>query len=819
MMWSRYGAAAEIRNRSRVVENVYTAARMMWFRWFALGCAVSFATACGGAQPLGAVTSPVPQVGPAGLHVMVLPRPTPDVVRLSLWIDAGTRDATPPQLATVSAWAAARAGGTDVNVRVLPDGTEFWVECGNSDIESAIVQLARAIATRDVDAATLTALHGRLTSERSRQELDGRHVAARAALVAAVGDDFANELLPFGTAANDADVTGSRITRFLSDHFGPNRALLVAVGDTHADSLDRAIATDLAAVSRAQATRAARTIPPPSTTTAALVGRATVGWVAAAIVGKDHSSAAAALAGVTGQWSGRQVDARWLPMRGGTVGLLLAQTDDPLHEIRSAIDAIARNPADQSSALEAVAEDLASVSERVGVRFCAGEAAEAPDDATIGIGFGVALADGTRSGPEDEGRAQQRVESTERELQTTIDRAMRAPTFRGTVGATAANVVLDNGARIAVQQRASSTVAIAIRFLGGASEEHSTSHGRTAVLSLLSAQACEGLGGGALITRLNAIGATLTPVLDPDSFGLHITAPAAHWRTSLELVTHCALRPLLHRRVLRDAQARMLSTLSGDSGHANAALVAERLAATHPGTIAPWGGGGSALLDLDAVVRAHAQSAVGARVALAIVGDVPVDLAVAEASRRLASMPAGVLPLTTTLDTSPANVGALPNDGEVPRAVLLYRIAAQGVDERAARGFVALLAEELALTASITLKWVDAGAWSHGAWAAVGLEMPIETLDDLQATVGRARQKLASAAGRAHADHLMQHAVREAARTLSDPVHDADARARGLLEGEPSGSTSEPGAAAFEKFLATEPHYLVSRGRPAQATP
>lgn len=785
----------------------------MWNRWLAL----CFVVACGGVPPPVAEPLPSARVEPTGLRVMMLPRPTPNVVRLSLWIDAGSRDATPPQLATMSAWVAARTGGADVHVRVLPDGTEFWIECASSEIEDAVTQLARTLATRATDADTLTALRQRLLTERAGHELNGRHVAEANALIAALGAEVANHLLPLGSTGDDADVTDERVAHFLADHFGPNRALLVAVGDARADVLDRAIGTHFAGLAAGRTIRENRSLALNTAATRARVERATESWAATAIVGDDQNAVSVALKSVAQPWATQSADARWLPVRGGTIGLLVTPSDDPIGAVHEAILALSESHVDPTTAPPRVHEDLAAVSERAGVSFCVQPNSAAQTESITRIGYGVALKDEVRAGPEVEARAQQRVETAQQEIFATIERTSRPPAFRGSVGTDAAQVVLNNGARIAVRRRASHNVGIAIRFLGGASEEHRTSHGRTAVLALLSAQACEGLGSGALITRLHLLGATLTPTLDPDSFGLRLTAPAVHWQASLDLLTRCALRPLLNRRVLRDAQARMLATLGEDGAHGHAAVVAERLAATHPGTIAPWGGTSSVLLDLDAVGRAHAQAAVGARVAITVVGDVPVDAVVTAAARRLSSLLPGALPLTPELDHEPPNVGALSGEAESPSAVLMFHLKEPVADELVARGFAALLAEELSRTPSIKVRWLDAGAWSQGAWAAIGIELPVETLEQLNMIVDHARNTLASPAGRARTEALMQHAVRQASRNLAEPVHEADLRARRMVEGESLGSRPDHIARAFEQFLRSEPHYLVSRGRPRVA--
>ena len=56
-----------------------------------------------------------------GTRVVSLARQTRGVVRLALYIDAGSRDASPPQAATIAAWLAAQRGGPLLEALVYPD--------------------------------------------------------------------------------------------------------------------------------------------------------------------------------------------------------------------------------------------------------------------------------------------------------------------------------------------------------------------------------------------------------------------------------------------------------------------------------------------------------------------------------------------------------------------------------------------------------------------------------------------------------------------------------------------------------------------------
>src|SRR5262245_4588615 len=103
-----------------------------------LSCvAVALFFGCGGSQP--ATHNPAPGLGLVrhagdGPSVAVWPRATGKLTRLALWIDAGSRDAQPPQVATLAGWLAAEAAGPDVHALVEPEGTELALWCPKDDL-------------------------------------------------------------------------------------------------------------------------------------------------------------------------------------------------------------------------------------------------------------------------------------------------------------------------------------------------------------------------------------------------------------------------------------------------------------------------------------------------------------------------------------------------------------------------------------------------------------------------------------------------------------------------------------------------------------
>src|SRR5262245_37757859 len=79
--------------------------------------ALTVTAGCGGSQPAPhnpALGLDLVRHAGDGPSVAVLPRATGNLVRLSLWLDAGSRDAQPPQVATLAGWLAAEAAGPDV---------------------------------------------------------------------------------------------------------------------------------------------------------------------------------------------------------------------------------------------------------------------------------------------------------------------------------------------------------------------------------------------------------------------------------------------------------------------------------------------------------------------------------------------------------------------------------------------------------------------------------------------------------------------------------------------------------------------------------
>src|SRR5262249_37059181 len=154
-----------------------------------------------------------------------------------------------------SAWLAADVAGNGVRAHVEPEGTELAVWCPKAQLARCLDWLSRALAARTPSAAQIDAVRARLIAARRRADgADAGRLGDRLALQALYGDASAG-LFPLGDAHDDGAANAARVRAFLADHYGPNRALLVAVGEVDERSLLSLAARGFAAAPRARAAR------------------------------------------------------------------------------------------------------------------------------------------------------------------------------------------------------------------------------------------------------------------------------------------------------------------------------------------------------------------------------------------------------------------------------------------------------------------------------------------------------------------------------------------------------------------------------------
>ncbi len=176
------------------------------------------------ARPIETSTTSVAPERVRDLDVLLLERPSGGLVRASLWLDFGTRNAEPPAAATLAAMAVERPG---VSARATHDRIELSTSGTTEDLPQMLASLVRAISDRDLpDHAEL------------RAALDDRRRGAyadpiRRADLLALRGTFGAAADPFEGQPTAAQ-TGAVMARF-----GTSHALLVVAGSMPEDVRDQ----------------------------------------------------------------------------------------------------------------------------------------------------------------------------------------------------------------------------------------------------------------------------------------------------------------------------------------------------------------------------------------------------------------------------------------------------------------------------------------------------------------------------------------------------------------------------------------------------
>lgn len=768
------------------------------------------ASACGGAPA--AVTVPGGSgevrgtVTDSGARVVVLRRQTSGLVHLALFIDAGARDAAPPQVATIAAWLAAEHGGELVRAHVAPDGTELSVTCDTSELEACVGRLARALALRSASPDALGRARARLSDARRRALTSEARAAERIALEALLGEDTARGLDPLGRAEDDDAASTEAVAAFLAAHYGAARTMLVAAGDVDAEAVIAA-SDAFASIPEARASRDARVVAIGTGGVRAEIGDAR--FVALAAHADDLAHAHAIAERTASRWRpGGGVAAHAFELRGGAIALVVGRAE-------RVIDAAERGALELALAAERRGEtvqadapdDPDAAARRVGIAWAASssERAVIPDAPVIAIGAIVPGGRGDRPRARDPD-ADLRADASRR-LERVHARAIGAvaPRLRGHVADGAVSAVVDGGARIEVQTRAGDgRVGIAIRFAGGAAEEPASVHGRTALLATTLATGCGALAPAALEQRLRSMRATIAPEVDATSFGIVVEADRDAWEDALELALDCATPSELDRVTVEEARRRLLATHRRDETIAMASWAARAIAPASPGRVAPWGDARTiARVSTGELEEARGSLGVAARASVAIAGDVPAREVARRAAPRLALLPRGTLPARTSASDGGEELVSERWDGVVPRVIVAWRADRADASEREALAFGAAAARAIARARGVRVVWAGGGATRAGAWAAFAIDAD-------EATIAALPEIAASAARAAVGDVAAEIARAERARrwAAARPGVAARERARERLAGR---AESAAGGATAQALAAGRARFVIGR--------
>jgi predicted Zn-dependent peptidase len=804
--------------------------RPAWRRDLALALVCVAAPGCGAGPKTrpGKTVTPVEIVRDRAFSLAAIQRPSPGVAHLSLWIDAGSRDApSAPQLATTAAWIAAARGGSGIRANVTPDGTELGLRCVAAELAQCLGRLAKTLSVRRATEPEARRARSRLAAARDRADAaDPGREADRLALRALLGRE-AEGLFPLGEPRKDKTVTAEALQGFFREHYGRNRALLVAVGDVDQQRLRTAARKAFAEVPAATTARRSGPLDPEDG--GLLVSAAPTNHLAlvAAVADLDTALAYARALNRLPESDEQQarpvVSTSAFALRGGAFLLLRLQAERPAAVLRRTAFELLRLQQEGTGERVTTAEreGLPELARAAGEGWCTRVPEPERTGAEIAMGVGAVLHVGCGVGPAKNRRRKSdgdtAFDRARGRLQKAFSYAYRLarPRLRGSIAEKSASALAPNGVPIEIRRRADSTVAIAVRFRGGADNDPFALHGRTALLAEAAATACRGAPSEVLQERLQQIGASLHPLVEAASWGLLLTAPARHWQRALDIVLGCALYPSMSTRDLARARLRLTERLGPDGSFLWSQGRAARLVSPGaPGLVAPRGTIETAANVADRELRAFARGAIVAvRMSIAVVGDVPVEEAAVRIARRVGFLPAGTPPSAPASSAEArSSIQAGKCGGSEIRAIAAWRAEKVGTD--GAIALASLLRAELNLSAGI--KTVDHGGGSSErfSWAWVSALVSEQALDAFGTAAEQAAGRITPGrlAGQVNRVTADRSAAQAAARAR--PQLEADRlalAATGIENGSPA--SSERSRAAAEALLREKPLFFIARPR------
>jgi hypothetical protein len=723
---------------------------------------------------------------------VVVRRPTPETALLGLWLDVGSLDASSPAVAVAAARWLARSAG---EARVYPTAIEIRALCDvhTESAASCARRLTGALSRPPPSPDEAVELRAELTALRTHWLADEGNAAEWQAFAALIGRDSEG---PFGAAAHDDAVTVEAVRAFAALELRPEHALLVGAGELAADDL----ASFLRGTGEERPARALGAVARPGVRVRA--GASAAVALAMAVPSAEVGGALARALHERFPF----VRARASRQRGLSVlhvrFALRTPSEGAFVEVLSTLRALAAEHGTLRA--QPAPETLEGIVQGVGEEW-ANRAAPNPLPIPWPVGVGVVAAPRGVADPAAE------LARTETEVARWVERAesLAAPRLRTGEGERGAELVLDNGARIAIERRPGDRwFAAALQLAGGAARDPAGRHGRAA---LLAASLISGCGSSArgLDSELEALGIRLRPVVDGDAFGLVVTAQRSEARPALELLLRCGLRGNLSSASIEEARARLLAGDGRNPRRALEASWAALLAPTAPGALAPLGcAQGVETLSAPEVLRAHAESMSAAGVKLWLAGDLGDDELASFAARRMSSLREGAHAAPPVLGSPSPIEGSV--GGDAPLTVIVgLRTSASEPSGLAGEVFASALAELLGARVGepiATFGRIAAGVAASG----VALRVREDALAELSAASKEVLRDLA-----ARRDDTWERALSARWTAHSAAFSSASGAVESALTGRRARPRSLDAELAILKRLSTEePAFAVLRPRP-----
>lgn len=616
-----------------------------------------------------------------GLSIFEMSRPTGELLIATLIFDVGSRQSTPPALATLSAWSRETA---DVQARTGLDTTELRTECPASSPEVCIQALVGAL-TRESSADEHAALRARL---RNAQRLDLGAPSRRVESLS-LAATWGRDLHPLAQTAEDADLSQSAVREHIENHFGRARALLRLEGNLSG-------APDPAPLASALSDSTQGRPPLPASSREARALRVETGGADAlglAFRFRDVERARAFAEALAHE--GRRP--RLFRLRGTAVVLVSVDVEGELNEehIQDARHLIGHSRRRERRTWLPDAMDS----------WLAEPALEGP---ALQVGIGSVCAE----------RPERDVEACRTLLASLL--SQDGVDFEGDADENLAQGNFAGGGTLFVR-RQPGQVGVAVLWAGGAAQDAPDEHGGRALIAISLARAC----GATPYVTAHFFGVTKT-LAPNDAQGVEETLACA--TSALNAGTWSEARRVAHAIA---------------AGNPERTWLAEAISPAAPGWVVSEGSvhGLAEAQHGPWLVSARGRQ----RLRVAVVGDIRVEAVVESASAAAARLssgsaaPAPVRPgAAAEHDT---NLIPAEHRGELARVVVAWQAdGAEAGPEEAAFAYASQAAAAFRRS-GLRVRWSEGGGDRSASWAAVALELSDEEVEGLPALVERSLRR------------------------------------------------------------------------------
>lgn len=560
----------------------------------------------------------------AGLSFAVVPLETEGLVRVSVYVAAGARDASVPGTATVAALLVADATSEATRAFVTTDTTELATVVEADELDRALAEAISGLVLRrpsdDAFERALDALRSRRIAA-ARDPLRAAELAAVESLLGLPG----RALDPLGSPEDplpDADDVRALLeARYVREHL---RIVLAGdVDEREARAAIERVATRIA--SSAIAAEPSHEHVAPRRATAEL-GTREIATLAILLPDEPRGGRFVdRLRDLVGPPDHGRLAFSALPTREGLVVVAqAADVEDPFATLERLADAASIAEATPRAASPAPPDAVASARE-LGLGLGAGPRGEVRHAAHV-------VTRGPRTRPTREAPADAAVEALAERASESLARGIAGarPEVRGAIDETRADVRVGRGAIVRVRRVARArSVGIAIRFHAPALVDDGAADGTKAVLARALARACRS-------------SVELEPFADAEGFGVSARGAEEAWLDAAGAFVPCVLGHELGEMAYDEAMRDVLAELRRAPFADDLADFARRLSPDLAASVAPLGSRlGLGRLDTTSLRLALNAARTAEHVRISVVGEVEPRAIVERLAPHLGALEAG----------------------------------------------------------------------------------------------------------------------------------------------------------------------------------